>query len=444
LITNAAALPALHFRVIAVRFAGIVMNRIIPRFYLTLLLAAGAILISVQCVRITDVPQGGTIQGRIIDWHDQGVPEFRLHISGTNFSAVTDSAGRYSIFNVPAGYYTITTDTGKHTMNVSVIDGQTVIVPDVKILANEYPITSYFLDQFYFVYLDSARMNQKDNIYLDNQVMYFGIAADSVALEFQVLMAANSNPIATTTAIYQNRTRIYGAVPPKGRVRTGTIVLHNADTLDFYVAGEFVQEIIIAPPDSNILPRLSVSVAPAKITGWKYGTDKPFFVLGLDTLCPSYSDTDNIDWDLYLVNNALQDTCGWWNRSPDWGTIGYTDDDPIFGGDQVVLPVQPGDTLYVPDCIQCPAMAPGLYSIYIRYNDGPKDSIQAKPLLSIELGSRNNNSEIMHFIQCTSVQPLKKGETWFAGTLEFPSMRYIPNGIAATAKRATGHRGNPQ
>jgi hypothetical protein len=89
-------------------------------------------------------------------------------------------------------------------------------------------------------------------------------------------------------------------------------------------------------------------------------------------------------------------------------------------------------------------MAPGLYSIYIRYNDGPKDSIQAKPLLSIELGSRNNNSEIMHFIQCTSVQPLKKGETWFAGTLEFPSMRYIPNGIAATAKRATGHRGNPQ
>lgn len=444
MITNAAALPALRLRVITVRFAGIVMNRIIRRFYLTPLLAAGAILISVQCGRVTGVLQGGTIQGRVIDWHDIGVPEFGLHIPGTNFSAITDSAGRYTIFNVPAGDYTLTTDFGNQKVIVNVTDGRTVIVPDIKLVAFEFPINPYFLDQFYFVHLDSAHLNQKDNVYFDKQVMFVGIAADSVAIEFQVIVAGNGNPVAKTTTIFQNRTRIYEAVPPKGRVRTGTIVLNNADTLDFYVAGELVQEIIIYPPDSNIIPRLSLSVAPAKITGWIDGTNKPFFVLGWDTLFPSYSDSDNIDWDLYLVNNALQDTCGWWNRMPDWGIKGNSDDDPVFDGDQVLPRDPPRDTLYVPDFIQCPAMAPGLYSIYIRYNGGPKDSIQAKPSLSIELGSRNNNTEIMHFIQCTSAQPLKKGETWFAGTLEFPSMRYVPNGIAATAKRATDYRGNPQ
>jgi hypothetical protein len=388
----------------------------------------------------------GIIKGRVVTSDGYGVPDQLLIIYGTNFMAFTDSTGNYSFYNVPAGTYRISAAyNGDSVANAvaEVFAGETALPADIIITAFTSDFTgsvTYAIDGIFFCDASlRAPMFSENYLGFTNILPY---TPDSIYLEFSIysypggtVTSAKGPPLERAIQIKQNHTLVYSAVPLKGRVHTHNLSFSGSDTFSITADSVLVRRFVIMD-SAHFVPaaitenRLFITIAPAAIYKSSSGM---FFTVQNDTFRVQYEREDSLDWDLFLVNDSTGDTCSWRNQNPDWGEQLTSADNPKFSGDGFTYAYNDPDSsmkvFYIPDQIYAVTMASGTYSVYVRYFDGPASCDSATPVLSIELGL-TSGSKIVNFLQSSPVQPLKKGDVWYAGKISIPAFEYAPHGQA--------------
>jgi hypothetical protein len=93
---------------------------------------------------------------------------------------------------------------------------------------------------------------------------------------------------------------------------------------------------------------------------------------------------------------------------------------------------------YTSDKVEWDLLDTASYKILVTYVDGPKDSVTATPQLLIVCGSAPIplGKPLTAVYQASPVNPLHKGETWYAGDLEAPTMKFKPAGPIRLQKLA--------
>jgi hypothetical protein len=72
--------------------------------------------------------------------------------------------------------------------------------------------------------------------------------------------------------------------------------------------------------------------------------------------------------------------------------------------------------------------------VYVTFVYGPKDSISATPQLLIACGAPPNAMRLAAVYQISPATPLHRGETWYAGDLSIPDMKFKPAGPVRLSK----------
>jgi hypothetical protein len=232
--------------------------------------------------------------------------------------------------------------------------------------------------------------------------------------------------------VLHNGSPVYDTVPAKGRAETECIDRMGIDTFTIMIDGVLKMRFCIL--DSSSLSQSYVNYA--LITTGKnllvndyYSYNLPFIALEGDTFWIRHEQTEYIDWDIYFVNIANNDTCYWRNRNPDWGLKGDDADDPAFTGNTYQRMIGLDDQLYTyykSDCVEALNLPNGTYRVMVRYFDGPSDSATATPMLNIGLGRSILTNGLVNFYAISPDRAMAPGETWLAGTVSFPEKTFDP------------------
>ena len=408
-------------------------------------------LIFGSCIQSTTPVETGAISGRVVYPNSNGIANVSLIIYGTNFSAITDTGGHFCFYNVPAGTYKIFKESISDTTPVSatVVAGKTTVLPDMIRPWNpglSLQQTTYIVMFNVFDASSKQLLFQATSLSGMTDILYH---ADSVFFEFSLNSGwgypTQQNLSLNNISILQNGVLRYDSLPEKWRVHTKNFGLNGIDTFFIQQDSTLLQTIRLLDSTyvaKKVFNKLHITVAPALISKDAYFNR--YYIVNSDTFGISYNTSAKIDWDIFLVNDSISDTCYWKKPHPDWGQPFSSEDDPKFTGDWYGQESYDSRTIntaiiYQPDEIQSNNFANGTYSIYVRYFDGPTDSITATPVLSIELGtplwsgqdlySYGIKTQVLHFWQSSPGAPLKKGQVWYAGKIKIPEMKYEPCGI---------------
>jgi hypothetical protein len=408
----------------------------------------------------------GSIKGKIVSRDSISTGGILVVLQGTNFMATTDSAGNYLFCQVPEGKYrlgiwdiwygeVIPID------SAAIISGDTVTISDFVIKQG----MSYYLDNKYLkstLQIDSVEIfgdtgsllgDMSLDYYTESPVAF--VTADSAYFYFIVTRldagSYTQHGVAESTIVSRNGSIIYAGRPSKGRVTTGKCSLTGADTFKIYVDGDSIKSFIVSDPanlknnyihiftgDVNLTPKPLFAKAlyvenAGTVESASYLRYYAFFGNSCYEIMPDNSQVEVVDWDIYLVNDTLNDTCYWGNPRPEWGSALTTDDNPFFYGDG-----KAGNYGWYPDEITSHNLPAGRYSVYLKFYESHPDGITATPTLNIALANHYTNSMLEKFYQLKSPRPMRKGEVWHCGELLFPEKLFAPADTSGAIQNAGG------
>jgi hypothetical protein len=261
-------------------------------------------------------------------------------------------------------------------------------------------------------------------------------------------------PSALRVMVRHNARILYDAIPKMGRVTCGPAYLTGSDTIRI-IAGECCSRAFILADSvpSEIISGgwLSTNKVLLTTSGWTVNTKEYVPESAVTVSFPGNeqifylhsTDTTSIDYDIYLVNDSLHDTCYWKNPSPRWhrndSTYSYL---KFFGDDWFMTEETPDNDIrrsrYIDDIIVAIGLSNGTYSIFVKYADGPWDSTLVTPSITVLLSYTSYMGihalpPVVH--QYRARQPIKKDEFWFAGILRIPAMAFDAQGIDSVLSR---------
>ncbi|MBD3276219.1 MAG: hypothetical protein GF372_12960 [Candidatus Marinimicrobia bacterium] len=329
----------------------------------------------------------GGIQGKLVI--DNKAPEWifdfndiSVFIQGTSLYAVPDSNGNFMILNLPAGVYDLQineiltsqyglwTEVLKSVKNTTVKAGEMTDVGDIHFV---YP--GYTDEEFYITLLDTSnggtyRLNDSESVLVHSENMFirgelphyrtFGDTLFSVSVDDEVTV-----------------------------VSTQKSFFYYPLTLN---AGLTSLEIWMGD-----IPRPAEDYVHSEIYFNKHNTDTDIVLRWSsgDSQIPAG------DFDLYLINTTIQDTCWYNNPNPDWGLEDVFWDDPRLNWDNTNQDLNS----YALEQISLDNPAEGTYKIKVQYFDNPVDpAAEITPEIELHIGD-----ESYRYI---SPQSMTRGDLW--------------------------------
>ncbi|MBD3321328.1 MAG: hypothetical protein GF350_09565 [Chitinivibrionales bacterium] len=448
-----------------------------------LYLAIATALVAASCSQndnplvSTSTPATGTVKGRILDQEYSGKFRAQVVIYGTNITAFTDPDGFFTLFNVPEGTYYLSVPDS--VIQIDVCPGDTlilseIIIEDSVIAPASTDSVSVTLEFDTILFVDTLADNSPveidsipigtttqnnavsapDSFSITDLIIYDASTnnilqeiadasdesiifaeSDSIYLRFLLLKntaGGNHSPAQESVSICWNDSIIYNDEPLKGRGLTRAVARTGIDTFTIMVDSriqarfQILDSAHIEYANTNFL---LITTGRSPLVKSQSHTSSYFAVIETDTFWIKDKEYDSIDWDLYLINDSEHDTCKWSNRNPDWGTPGLGVDNPVFSGDSYELNYScdsAQNIAYLTDQIKATDLAPGTYSIYVRFHDGPGDSLTALPTINIGAGLTSYSKQLKNLYSFSPRRPMVRGETWYAGKIIFPDKRYDP------------------
>jgi hypothetical protein len=382
----------------------------------------------------------GEITGTIINSSGIAQPHKQIVLYGTNFSAYTDSTGHYRFYNINEGEYEL--GFGDTSFRVSVHPGSITRIPPLvtKTITPRIEIEtdndSIIISEVRIFDSNRGRIIKAFRYGDYDEIIYTD--AEGVEIQFLVSVLENTSDgyaytlDETPVRIERNGERIYETTPPKGRVRTDPFFRSGRDTMSIYVENVLYRRFCIF--DSSLYSEsrpnyLFITSGATVLEKDRYFSDNLFVIMSADTFWINRKRHESIDWDIYFVDFATNDTCSYFNDRPDRGVQGYHLDDPVFSGNMYKYSRSVDNTerqLFEADCIEVESCASGSYGILVHFYDGPQDSTEAIPHITIGIGRSNKTGEIDKLYTIAPDESLKKGEWWYAGKIDLPAQRFDP------------------
>jgi len=377
-------------------------------------------------------PPAGTIAGAVVDSAGNGVPDLPVILRGPGpYRAVSGAGGHYVIDSVPVGQHELQI-ASSCCHDVTVQDKETTTVADFTVV----PVSGREA-----IEVGSLRLMDDDGERVETGLEYYN--ADEphevtesfvkpgcrVYLECEVALTApvrqDRTPVYRSVEVFHNGQPIYGDIPERGLVVTGELLPAGVDTFEIVVDGILCHRHCLLDTAKLCLVVASyvhITTGPTRIIFADYmAASDDHVTIGSRTYAIQYADTERIDWDVYLVNDRSGDTCSWATPTPEWGRAGLEHDNPLFSGDSAV------DTAgWRPDHIRAADLAPGEYSVLVRYVQGLVDSA-ALPQLNIAVGRSRRFPIVCKYYQISAPSPLARGDLWDAGQIMLPQRTFVPH-----------------
>jgi hypothetical protein len=374
----------------------------------------------------------GEIRGSVIDTMGHPVPDLQVRVSRIHSYAATDSGGRFRFFNVPAGEYYITAYNTTDT--VSVVAGETTTV-DMRIIPRWYGSNKKF--QFYPVSIISGSDSGRD-IY-SGQVLVLDDSVMAVRAWLVEMYTHKGAPDNRAVTVRVNGDSVGSLRAVDGMVECQPIRLTGADTISLSAdsSDDFAFSVFNATHQPQ-QPFLLLSTANLCVPCWQATSEiyhGPRLPVGPESLCIQIplGVYGPIDWNLYLVNNATNDTCSYANPNPDWDPKDDNGGNPYFVGNDFRVDTL-GHSLFGVNAIYGDLLAPGTYTIMVSCYDSPEDKASL-PELMIARGPQDESGYIKGVEILHPSRPLVKGDLWVVGVLEMPSMK-VDTGAQAITRTA--------
>ncbi len=400
-------------------------------------------------------PKTGAVYGRILDADSNGVALQPVRITSDSaepYALITDSLGYYQAGSLNPGHYLITA--ACCSASVFVDNGDSITAPAIVLPADSSQIRAVAARRIELFYTrngqkftwarENAPLGIINNAALDADSMQFrGALVEVVADESGPAML----PAQTRAVVTCNADTVFAGFCGKGRFVTPTVQSSGCDTFVVAIDDAVVCRLIVVDSYHSrgaAINHVLVTTAPIElrpVAQEGYG-HMPLFSLGRDTFRVQYEQFQQVDFDLFMINDSTGDTCWWRNPHPDWGARKRPDDNPLFEGDEWLSTYHKGELndRYVSDRITIPDAAEGDYHLYVRFYEGPEDSVRVLPEITIEIGFLPNQNQIIRLYQNRPERPLERGEIWYAGALSFPSGRYTPVNQAIIEKTESLHK----
>jgi len=388
------------------------------------------------------VEHGCIVKGTIFSCDTIPLSGCTVTIQSTNLgSARTDSSGRFTLYNMPSGTFILSISGTNQSLAFDTIIGistageesveVTIILPE--------PINYYFkflkaIDTHDTVYEEPLKYVSGSVAVIQNNSVI--TSADTVRID--VSLYKDNIPAEVPVVIIQKSSgdTLYDSIPVKGRIASSFFTFNKAETLYCIISGSTVLKIIVehsnAAPDR--ISSLYITTGQPQVFTNKSGAQYAIYnqqkaVIGTDTLMVYFTPEEVCDFDLYLMNES-GDTCFWRNPAPLWISPGYSEGS-IRTGSILFTGADPSAISvtfnYPKDVINGKVMSGGKYTVFLKYFDGPQDSVSATPSISIFAGT-NQSGVILNCFNVSSPAPLHKGEYWRAGTISFPDCSFDTTG----------------
>ena len=277
-----------------------------------LLLVVSVFLYGCTEEHITNQSNLGNIKGRVVTQGHTGyisLEGISVSIPGTSVYARTDSLGNFLLINLPAGTYNLEVysynyELTKNINNISVSPGNTTVVPDI-ILDFSYSTRPTFLEMLYIVLPNSYDLSllMNDTLVID----FEDVGGDSVVFLGRLSYDYYYSQVGDTALTIEYDSDLY-------YIETSKRIFY----LHVPVKEKFCQLRIWEGHSTqpNNAQFISTILVTEKIHTW----------IQLDW-STSYGSSAG-DFDIHLINNELQDSCWYKNPNPDWGILGFEEDNP--------------------------------------------------------------------------------------------------------------------
>ena len=370
----------------------------------------------------------GFIKGQVIDGDSVPQSDVLVLIKGTNYNANTLGDGSYLFLCVPPGTYSIQfskADADTTIGAVSVACEETTFV-NIR-LGSGVIAPKYGMGGFIGYDEKNSRIIMLEAGELLTSPGMWTIASLAESLRMQFVLAEDfqfwpeTKVFESQVKIFHNSALCYDQFAAKGQVSTGYYKLTGLDTFIICMPQDTIGRFGIISPynlvETDVLVFLG-SISYTKVIS--NNPLQPYLQTDSGNIYINNSNfvSDSLDFDLYLINDSLHDTCYWRNFHPDWGDSIIRADNPFYLGDK--FDRSPLVTvLSNSEAISCDGILPGTYTVAVRFykklNFGPA----VFPSLIIELGwplaGRLNS---LYAIPMPS--SFKEGDFWIAGKILAP------------------------
>jgi hypothetical protein len=333
----------------------------------------------------------GTIEGKIVlaneyKNYSEEVGYATVRILGSQFDAVTDSQGNYSISGLPEASYTIYAQSLVSSLNgfaydVAVESGKVTTVPDIVL---DYH--SYYYEGFYIYNL----------VLKDSLDQYYGFS---------------SMPM----IVYSKSIRIIGRVGSYTEANKDTCVSIRLNGIRHLVSTDkqmFTKNLNLHDGLNELILWIGDAENPGSVadTGiFYYAKSLNKVKVSLDWSSSDYGFIDAGDFDLYLVNEQIGDTCWYKKLNPDWGILDFPFDDPFLHGDDNSLLES-----YGYEFIDIANAAEGTYTIMAHYYTNRSD-LTTKITPTIYVSLKNDFEQ-----EITCPNSMEVGDMWIVGQFTYP------------------------
>jgi hypothetical protein len=345
---------------------------------------------------ITNQSNLGNIKGRVVAQDQTGYVPLKgisVFIPGTPVYAYTDSLGNFLLINLPAGTYDLKVHSYNYGLteyinNISVSPGNTTIVPDI-IFDLSSSTNPTFLEALYMIlpnYYDIyLGMNDTSVVDLDD------VGGDSVSLQGRLSRDYYSQAGDTALTVEYDSDLYYTETSKR-------IFYFHVPVKEKFCQLRIWEGHSTQPNNAQFISTILV-------------TDIIYVLIDLDW-STSYGSSAG-DFDIHLINNELQDSCWYKNPNPDWGIIGFEEDNPDLDDG-----TNPNGYYYAYEDLSIDFTPDGTYRLKVVYfSNILNENIQITPEIDL-------NIDGMHY-SYTAPSSMSIGQVWTVLEFNIPSKTVV-------------------
>jgi uncharacterized protein YfaP (DUF2135 family) len=349
-----------------------------------------------------------TITGRVKYTDQTPVEGCNVFVSGSNLSAYTDSAGRFTLYSVPSGSYLIQIRSplggGMDTLIIlSDLAGSSLLLGDLVITDQSYGASLNHITLAFDSAASLVLYPSTDNRYLVagtrfKTSIYVSDVTDSISVYFDNSLVARDLPVKGVVL-----------VPAVSFTGCDSLLVQLSDTS--YRFKLLDRSHLVQDPYSYVC--ISAGM-PILVPDSVVPTTKSYYRTSTGYMRISDPQSEIHDYGLILVNQE-SDSCYWGANT--LGPFRYARNGFVVAKDTVK---------YSTASISANHGQNGSFRIYIKYLNGPTDSLTSHPIVSIALGTPEMiygiYLEIVHFYCVRSVRPVPLGQAVLVGTFSIPGL----------------------
>ncbi|NOZ47200.1 MAG: carboxypeptidase-like regulatory domain-containing protein [Chlorobi bacterium] len=343
-----------------------------------------------------DTLQFGTIKGKVKISPELGINNYTPYLVSvwletSQIVAITDSAGNYSLLNIPEGTYNIKAQDylneynlieGKIS-NITVNGGETVTASDIILT----PVN-----------------NNVNNFYFNNLEITDSTGYSQYLYPYQDLVVSSSN--IKLTGYAKKNYNYYLDTVVSIQINENDIIKVNTSK------GWFSQDIILNTSKNDIKVWIGEDENNSNNsslfeTTLVYLNNIQSVNVELNWESDYYSISAG-DFDIHLINNNTNDSCWYNNTNPDWGIEDFSYDDPVLYDYTNAY----GNS-YGSEQLRIYSAANGAYTLKVYYfSNHQSGSTKVTPYISLYL---NNSYQTFYAPEAMSV-----GDTWTVTVINVP------------------------